>query len=191
MVKETLEQAGSRNLQALLINPNDGLALHHMIRSFMAAVKENPESALSISALLDRAGRSLCAAAIQSQALITAQGDPQKLRFGMESLRRINGVYTQGYSGIEDVGYWKHNILHPEKQLDMVLGVYISLLRKDPAALHDCSQPLVGQFKNIWRVQHLDHLRTIHEILRTGGPEVQGKANLLLSEVLDLKRALS
>ncbi|CCG82416.1 protein of unknown function [Taphrina deformans PYCC 5710] len=190
MGNETLEQAGSRNLQSLLVNPNDGLAMHNMIKFFTASVKERPESCVTISSSLDRAGRSLCAAAMQSQALISATSDQDKLRYGTASIKRINHIYTQGYDGKEDVGYWKHNILHPERQLDLVLQAYISLLETSPASVHDYSQTLIVDFKNIWRAQHSHRLRSIYDVLKAGGPNTQGKANLLLEEVMELKKSL-
>lgn len=191
MVSESHEQAGSRNLQALLINPKDGLALHNMIKSFTTAVKQEPKNADAISASLDSAGRSLCAAAMQSQALISAPNDADKLHHGVDSLRRINNLYTKGYDGIEDVGFWKHNILRPEKQLELALNAYIRLLKIDPEAVRDYSQPLVSGFSEMWQPSHLPLLKQIYEILKTSGSQTQGKANLLISEVTSLKKSLS
>lgn len=191
MIVESHEQAGSRNLQALLIDSNDGLALHNMIRSFTAAVKQSTQVADQISASLDGAGRHLCAAAMQSQALISATSDLDKLHHGIKSIRRINDLYTKGYEGIEDVGFWKHNILRPEKQLELALNAYIRVLKTDPAAVEDYSVPLTSEFREIWQPVHLPLLKQIYDVLKEGGAQTQGKANLLISEVASLKKNLS
>ena len=188
--RETLEQAGARHLQALLIDAKDGLALHQMIKCYSAAVRENPNKADAISSVLDQAGRHLCAAAMQSQALISAQTDEERLRFGVESISRIHRLYSQGYVGIEDVGYWKHNILRLEKQLELVLVAYIRLLKMTPAAVKDYSHHLMVDFRNLWRPEHYILLDEILKVLNSGGHEVQGKANLLPSEVVKLKKDL-
>lgn len=191
MVKESLEQAGSRNLQALLIDPLDGLALHNMIKMFSAAVKQDPRTASSISQCLDSAGRSLCAAAMQSQALISAVGDADKLLYGTESIRRIKHFYSEGYNGIEDVGFWKHNILRPERQLELVLDAYVNLLQSQPEAVSNYSRPLIVEFRDVWRPEHVPKLKMIFEALKAGGAQTQGQANLLISEVTDLRRHLT
>lgn len=191
MVLESFEQAGARNLQALLINPNDGLALYNMIKSYTAAVKQHPPSADRISASLDSAGRSLCAAAMQSQALISSLNDANKLHHGIQSIKRINILYTKGYDGSEDVGFWKHNILRPEKQLELALRAYLRLLKSDPEAVKDYSQTLIVDFRDMWQPVHLPVLKEIYDCLRSGTPELQGRANLLISEVTALKKSLT
>lgn len=191
MPRESLEQAGFRNLQALLIDPMDGLALHNMIKMFSAAVKQEPSTAPSISQSLDSAGRSLCAAAMQSQALISAVGDADRLRYGVDSIRRIKSFYTEGYEGIEDVGFWKHNILRPARQLDLVLDSYINLLRSRPEAVREYSAPLIVELRDVWRPEHVSKLKMIFEALQEGGAQTQGQANLLISEVTYLKKQLT
>lgn len=188
---ETFEQAGSRHLQALLINPLDGFAMHNMIKSFTAAVKADPSTATSISRSLDAAGRTLCAAAMQSQALISSTEPKDKLRYGIDSIRRIRKFYQDGYEGLEDVGYWKHNILRPPKQLDLVIEAYVSVLKTDPEAVRDYSVPLIVEFRDLWRPDNLASLKDIFDVLKQGGADTQGKANLLLSEVATLKKQLS
>ena len=188
-MNETLEQQGARHLQALLVNPNDGFALHNMIKSFTASIKKQPSKALTICPALDAANRKLCSAAMKAQALISSESHQDKLLYGVDSLRRIKAVWTGGYHGIEDVGYWKNFILKPEKQLGLVLKSYTALLSNDPEAVQEYSQPLFTEFADLWQPVHVEYLDQIDEALHT--PNTQGRANLLLSEVNKIRKNIT
>lgn len=189
-MNETLEQQGARNLQALLVNPRDGLALHNMIKCFTASVSKQPSKCLTICPALDAAGRPLCAAAMKAQALISASDDADKLLYGVDSLRRIQDLWSGGYQGTEDVLYWRHFILRPVKQLELVLNAYTHLLRDDPEKVKEYSHTLLVDMRDVWRSEHLSQLDQISTILEMGGATTQGKANVLMSEVAALKRDL-
>ncbi|KAJ8609274.1 hypothetical protein MRB53_039215 [Persea americana] len=186
-MNETLEQAGARNLQALLVNPNDALALHNMIKCFTASVKKQPSKSLTICPALDAAKRSLCAAAMKAQALISCESDEERLLYGADSLRRIKSLWSGGYNGVEDVGFWKNFILKPERQLDIVLKAYTALI-KTPEAVHDYSQVIFVELADLWQPSHLPYLEQVEANLNA---TTQGEANLLSSEVTTLRRNLT
>ena len=186
-LNETLEQQGSRHLQALLINPQDAYALHNMVRCFISSVKKQPSKCLTICPRLDAARRTLCAAAVQAQALISADSDAERVDYGIKSLERMRAVWQNGYTGEEDIGYWQNYILKPEVQLDRVLEAYIRLLNIDAALVGNYSKKLFVDLSTFWRSQHLQVLDQIRELLTM---RKRTAANILESELEDLRKNL-
>jgi hypothetical protein len=194
---------GFRALQQLLAQPGDGLALHNLTKHFSQAIKLRPSCVREVAPSLESCGRKLGALAMWAQALISEKDAEKRCEYGLESLARMKKLYGAGYaSDKEDVGFWKHYILHADKQLALVLDAYTALLQQPESVSEDetadgatraasYTRRLMVDMRDFYEARHLPQLKTLENVLKKGGPTMQAKAEVLMSDLEVLKRHLS